>query len=376
MIQPFFPVMAGRQAGGVETYEHGLIRGIARIEAERPIRVFCADERAELSFGIEQPNVRLQRLAPGWRPLAFSTGIARAARDLDGAPIHATYIPPLLRLPFTFTMHDCSVFDHPEFYHRRHRALLQFLQRRGVERAEQVICVSQTTRDRVAERFRVAPERLSVVYNGVDPRFRVLSESELGNLPEPKAPDSLNRRFGLTRNYLLYVGQLRLEHKNLGRLLQAFDRFRHETSERFQLVLVGKRSWTTGPLDEAIAALDHGKDVRVTGHVSDEDLVGIYNGARMLAFPSLSEGFGCSVIEAMACGTPVVTSNLSCLPEIAGGAARLVDPTSVEDIAAGISEVATDAGQAAELRERGLARAAHFSWDRCAKETLDRLRRE
>jgi len=373
MIQPFFPVMAGRQAGGVETYEHGLVRAIAGVESEQPIHVLCADEPAIASFGIEQRNVRFQQLAPGWRPLAFSAGIARALRELEGAPVHATYIPPLAPVPFTFTMHDCSVFDHPHFYHRRHRTLLQFLQRRGVERADHVICVSHTTRDRVAERFRVAPERLSVVYNGVDPRFRVLPDSEQPDPQDSESRDSLSRKFDLARNYMVYVGQLRLEHKNLGRLLKAFDSFRHETGEPFQLVLVGKRSWTTGPLDQAIAALDHAEDVRVTGHVSDEDLVGIYNGARMLAFPSLSEGFGCSVIEAMACGTPVVTSNTSCLPEIAGGAARLVDPTSVEDITAGILEVATDAGLAAQLREKGLERATHFSWEQCATDTLDRL---
>jgi glycosyltransferase involved in cell wall biosynthesis len=185
----------------------------------------------------------------------------------------------------------------------------------------------------------------------------------------------LEATYAIRERYVLFVGQLKTRSKNLLRLLEAFRQFRAEAGEPFRLVMVGRRNRTTVGLDEAVERLALKDHVVELGHVPDADLPLLYSGAEMLAFPSLCEGFGFPVIEAMACGTPVVTSKVSCLPEVAGGAALLVDPYSVEDIAAGMHRVFRDAALREDLCARGFERAKFFSWERTARQTLEAYER-
>jgi glycosyltransferase involved in cell wall biosynthesis len=181
----------------------------------------------------------------------------------------------------------------------------------------------------------------------------------------------MQRLFGVGRPYAVYAGQLRTAHKNLGGLLRAFALCRDALPPRsIQLVLVGKRSWTTTGLDDLISSLGLAGDVVLTGHISSGDLPIALSGARMLAFPSLSEGFGFAVTEAMACGAPVVAARATSLPEVVGDAGLLVDPDSPEELSRAMLRLFSDDALAAELRERGLARAAQFSWSACAGKTL------
>jgi glycosyltransferase involved in cell wall biosynthesis len=175
-------------------------------------------------------------------------------------------------------------------------------------------------------------------------------------------------RFNIRKPYVLYVGSL-TERKNLVRLLRAFAKIHHRCPE-YLLVLAGPRSWKQSPIESTVKELNLWEHVQLTGPVTDHELPALYNGASLFAFPSLYEGFGLPVLEAMACGAPVVTSNTSSLPEVAGDAAILVDPLNVEQIAEAMWLVLSQPALAAALREKGLARAAQFTWERTARETV------
>lgn len=204
----------------------------------------------------------------------------------------------------------------------------------------------------------ISPEH--IVLEAADHRFRPISAAE----SEPTL-----RQYGIERPYILYVGALE-SRKNLPRLLAAYARLR-EWSERWRLVIVGARKWKSSPIFDTVQQLGLEPHVTFTGYVADEHLPALYSGADLFAFPSLYEGFGLPVLEAMACGTPVVTSNTSSLPEVAGDAAILVDPRDVEQIANAMWLVLSQPDLAAALREKGLARAAQFTWERTARETIE-----
>jgi glycosyltransferase involved in cell wall biosynthesis len=176
------------------------------------------------------------------------------------------------------------------------------------------------------------------------------------------------REYGVEPPYILYVGALE-SRKNLPRLLEAYARLR-AWSPQWRLVIVGARKWKFSPIFDTVQRLALEGHVTFTGYVADEHLPALFTGADLFAFPSLYEGFGLPVLEAMACGAPVVTSNTSSLPEVAGDAALLVDPYDVEQIAQAMWLVLSQPALAAQLRAKGLARAAQFTWERTARETI------
>jgi glycosyltransferase involved in cell wall biosynthesis len=362
-----FVVMAGRQAGGPETYEHQLIRALVKLDAPHEYHIFCLHRDAAASFQLTRENLKYHVLRPGvrWLSIPFSLPLStwRAGVDL----LHATFIPPPLpSQDYVFTMHDIGMFTHPEFYHPSHLRRLRKPILEGLKKARLILCVSGETRDLVAERFGVPDERLTVVYNGVDDRFRPAPPAQVRSL--------LDTAYQLRHPYILFVGQLKVVSKNLIRLLEAFSIFRREVKSDLKLVLAGRRpTYERGSTESIDAALDRlglRDEVFELGHVTDQDLPLLYSGAEMFLFPSLLEGFGLPVIEAMACGTPVITSNISCMPEVAGGAALLINPHSAQDIAEGIHRLASDSALRDSLRSKGLSRAGDFSWHRTAEQTL------
>jgi glycosyltransferase involved in cell wall biosynthesis len=183
--------------------------------------------------------------------------------------------------------------------------------------------------------------------------------------------EAVKARYGIAGDYALFVGTLQ-PRKNLIRLIEAFSNFRFPISD-FRLVIAGKKGWLYQEIFRWVEELGLEKKVVFTGYVPEGDLPVLLSGARLFVFPSLYEGFGLPVLEAMACGTPVVCSNASSLPEVAGDAAVLVDPQDVEGLAAAMERVLGDEELRAELIVRGFEQARKFSWERCARETLDVL---
>lgn len=358
--------MVGRAAGGLESYEYGLVNSLAALDHDNEYDMFCLNRRALDAFPTARPNFRYHALWPENRWISFPLTLPLALLSKRVETLHATFVkPPICPVPTVFTVHDLGMFTNPEFYHAALRLRMNWLIRAGIRHSRMVICVSNTIRNLVREEFGVPEERLTTVYHGISPRYRPLP-------PEEARP--VIEKYKLRRPYLLFVGQLREGIKNLSRLVQAFFQFREAGHPEVELVLAGRRPYQArypaAGLDATIKELGIGAHVRELGYVPDEDLPALYGQAEMLVFPSLCEGFGFPVLEAMACGTPVVASSIDTLQEISAGAAVLVNPESADDIAAGIHRVAADANLRDELRQKGLARASEFSWLRAARETL------
>ena len=261
------------------------------------------------------------------------------------------------------TIHDLALDRIPQPSRKlfgQHRSFLR--SRRTALRASRVIVVSQHTATDVAELYQVPRERIAVVPNGAGGDFYPITDK--------RVVDSVKVRCGLQRDdFVLATGGAQ-PRKNIVRVIEAFGRV-PELRERFQLVVVGGLERGGGALYQAVARFGLQSAVVFPGHVPPEDLRALYSACALFVFPSLYEGFGMPVLEAMACGAPVVCSNTSALPEVAGGAAILVEPTSVEAIAAAMAKVLSNKDVRDELRCGGLARAKTFTWERAAGELLE-----
>jgi glycosyltransferase involved in cell wall biosynthesis len=367
-----FPTIVGRQGGGVETYEISLVRALAEMSLDE-LHIYCLSQRAADAFDLKQAaraaaeaqrnKVQFEVLRPASRwisiPFSLPPAIKRSGVDL----VHATFIPPLrCSVPLLMSVHDICVHTHPELYPATIRWRLNTLLYNRLHRMDHILCPTQTTKNLMIEHFRVPEERVSVSPYAVDAQFQQVPEYQL---------QEVLGKYGLARPYLLFAGNLRVGNKNLIRLLEAYHKFRAACGNDAKLVLTGRRSWRSKELDAAMDQLDLRRSIIETGWLPPEHVPALYSGATMLLFPTLCEGFGLPALESMACGTPVLTSNVSCLPEVTGGAALLVDPLKVDEIADGIVQLYRDTRLQEDLRQKGLAWVKQFTWQRTAKETRE-----
>jgi glycosyltransferase involved in cell wall biosynthesis len=358
------PVMAGRAGGGPETYERELIHHIARLDPETRYEVLCLN-RAAAAVLSPGGNVGTTVLPGHFRPLAMTAGLVWGVMRRRVGFLHAAYIaPPVSPVPYVFTLHCSSPFERPDFFPPAIRARLLFLIGRGMAAARHIIAVSQDVKDRAVAHYRADPDRITVVHNGVGAHFRPIPPAEA-------AP--VLARHGLPARFVFCAARFE-KRKNLDGALRAFAAL-HRTDPTIRLVIAGDMSWERARLSALIGDLGLGDAVVLPGYIPNADLPAVYSACLFFAFPSLWEGFGIPVLEAMACGAPVLTSAVTALPEVAGDAALLVDPLSDEAMAAGFAALGTDPALRAQLAAAGPARAARFSWGRCAAETLAVYRR-
>ncbi len=280
--------------------------------------------------------------------------------DVDLFHVPSFADPARIDGPVVFTVHDLTFLTHPHFHVPANRNQCMLSTLRAIERGAAVIAVSAATAREVRRWFDLSPERLRVVHEAASDAFAPLVGEE-----RRAAARSLRDRFGLDGPFILSVGTLE-PRKNVGRLVAACEGLDRALRDRTPLVLVGGAGWKRG----AVQRGDWPGFVRRLGAVDEEDLVALFNQASVVAYPSLVEGFGLPVLEAMACGTPVLTSNCSSLAEVAGDAAVCVDPTDVLAIRDGLKSLLLDASLRERCRDAGLKRAASFSWRRAADETI------
>jgi glycosyltransferase involved in cell wall biosynthesis len=260
------------------------------------------------------------------------------------------------------TIHDVIPLVLPWAFPRRHRWVLTAALARVRRQADVVIVPSAAAAEDVVRYLRIDRQRITVIPMGCETRFH----------PGMNAARmlQLRQRYALPERYVLFVGTLE-PRKNIAFLLQAFSRLLAERpQDDVQLVVAGGRGWGDGQPIATMEALNIRPRVIFTDFVEDDDLPDLYRGAQMFVYPSLYEGFGLPVVEAMACGTPVITSNRASLPEVAGDAALLIDPTRPDDLAAAMSALMSSGALHEELRWKGLARAKAFTWEAVARKTM------
>jgi len=259
------------------------------------------------------------------------------------------------------TVHDLSFELFPEFFSPRDLLILRSFVRFSARRAARVIAVSQSTKRDLVDLYGLNPDQIVVTHEAPAAHFRPASETEY---------ETSRTKYGLHRPFILAVGNLQ-PRKNLLRLIDAYGQLRASNEIQHQLVIVGKAKWREAQVFQLVQKLRLEQEIVFTGYISDSDLRLLYAAADLFAYPSLYEGFGLPVLEAMACGAPVVTSDVASIPEVAGEAAILVDPRDVNAIAKAIHTVLTDADVRRRLKSAGLERVKMFSWEKTARQTLD-----
>lgn len=351
---------------GVGTYTINLIQALGDLEGDEVVPLL--HRRVHPSFAGEleagaapfgSNGIRWPMNKTLWMQTALRRQIRTGAFDL----CHFTNsVAPLrCRCPYVVTIHDAGLWLHPEYHYLRRLLTIRPLVPHVARRAAAVITVSHSVKRELVRILGIPEAQVRVIHPGVSPPF--VCPPSVGGLERTR------RGYGLPERFILVVGALE-PRKNLVRLLEAYGAVTGEPPGRgVGLVIVGPPGWKYGPSLEAVSRMGRERPVFLLGPVSMEVLVALYHLATVLAFPSLYEGFGLPVAEAMACGTPVVTSRGGALGEVAGDAAELVDPLRVESIAEGLLRVLGDEARAAELRRRGLERAQHFTWARAARET-------
>lgn len=352
------------RSAGIHWYIHNLLLHLPEADPTVGYTVFLRDldysQRAGLrlkpsALPTDRPPVRLL-----WEQMVQPWAARRADLDLLHCP---AFVGPVAgTVPFVVTVHDLSFLLFPEGFRGGNRTYLRLMTGWSVRRARRVIAVSESTRQDLVRLYGLEPGRVDVISNGVDAAFRPLPAGEVTAFRVKK---------GLPERFLLFVGTLE-PRKNVVRLVEAYARL---PQPRCPLLLVGGKGWFYEQVFRRVEELDLIEEVGFVGYVPAEELPWWYNAATALVYPSLYEGFGLPALEAMACGTPVVTSTTSSLPEVVGQAGLLVEPTDVEALTAAMQRVLQDAVLRAQMRTAGLAQAAHFSWSGTASDTVDSYHR-
>jgi len=357
------------QPTGVGRYVRNLVRAMAGKDPSIALRLYLP---AEPEGETLDPSVESVLLAPplgalaprldnvfSWNHLRLPAHLLRRRVDLLHSPFYT--LPALCPCPAVVTIHDITFDLHPEWFTAKARLAFSGFAASSARKARHVLTVSECSRRDIIERYGIPPARVTAVPLAPDPVFAPVADAE--------RLAAVRRRYDLGEEYVLHVGSI-TPRRNVERLLDAFGQVLTR-APHLRLALAGRVEAPSGPLEPGIASRGLSGSVRGIGYVAPSDLPALYAGAAVVVYPSLYEGFGLPVLEAMASGVPVLASATSCFPEVAGGAALLVDPEDTGAIAAGLWSLLSEMPLREALIRKGLARAAEFTWERAARGTLE-----
>lgn len=346
----------GLTGAGTSTYLRELMKAL--VELDGPVSLselsyknfFSRESRLLRTFDtLNRELVWQQRVLP------------RLAKNAGAAILHspALMCPLACELPIVLTVLDTYLVRSPLSFSVWHRTLMKHLFPRYVERADRIIAISQFTKNEILELFPHIPaEKVFVTWLGVHERFRIVSSEQ---------NEALRRKYHLDRPYILSVSTIE-PRKNLKTLIRAFSRIKDHIDH--DLVLTGAYGWNSKDIYSLITDLKLNDRIKFTGYVDIGDLPAIYSMADLFIYPSLYEGFGLPPLEAMACGCPVITSNVASLPEVVGDAAETIDPLDIDALSYATEKLLHDAAARSLLVEKGLLRVKRFTWEQCARDTL------
>lgn len=351
-----------RLPAGIGYYIRALFTALAEMDRQMRLTAFCSGSESPFRAGLEIETLDLAERYFGkwsqtaWEYLFWGKQIDRLGTD--GFHSTAHLVPGGMRTPLVLTVHDLTSFLFPQWYRWSNQRNRSWHLRRGIKEARRIIAVSQSTRRDLDRLFPEAEGKVEVVYEGVDSIFA------------PQGPVE-REQLGLTFSepFILWVGTTS-PRKNLLGLLRAFERV-HRRAPEVRLVLVGQRGWKDQAVFDFIRERGLARMVHTPGYQPREKLPGFYSSCAAFVLPSLYEGFGLPVLEAMSCGAPVLASNTSSLPEIAPDESALFDPRRPEEIAEKILWLLQDDSVRRRLSATGLERAKAFSWPRAAQETRE-----
>jgi glycosyltransferase involved in cell wall biosynthesis len=344
---------------GTEWYSFELLRALIGLDDRPPLTLY---HRATPHAALDGPRVhhRLIRQRRLWTHIGLSSAMRHDKPPALFVPSHV--VPGVHPPASVVTVHDLGYLAEPDAHPTRTRRMLDLTTRWNARVARNVIAISGQTRDDLIEHYGTDPDKITIIHSGVDhARFRVLGDADVREVTS---------RLGIDRPYIFFLSTVQ-PRKNLVRLIEAFEAL---DDPGILLVIAGASGWLRDTIEERIARSSASAHIRRLGKVADEDVPALYNGASVFALPSLYEGFGMGVLEAMACGCPVVTSNRSSLPEVAGDAAVLVDPFDVASIRDGLIQALTPS-ECERLVAAGISRARQFDWQQTASETLTVIQR-
>jgi glycosyltransferase involved in cell wall biosynthesis len=350
----------GSQKGGNETYYRELLRELQHVPCEHHFFLYHSYPQIAELFQ-SGPRFSFCPLRPARSLFRIPLTLPRYARRDQLDIFHAQFIvPPFLKCRTVTTVPDIAFEHFPEMFPAPQRLALKLLVRESVKRADHVITVSHYSKNDIAQTYGVSPDKITVTYEGAGDEFRPMDRKQ--------AQEILARKYAIEGQFILYLGRLQAR-KNLRRLVEAYAMVR-KAGFPHKLVLAGKPDSLFQAVLERIRELKLQNDVILPGYVESKDSPAFYNAAEVFVFPSFFEGFGLPVVEAMACGTPVITSRGSSLEEIAAGSALIIDPLDELSIANALQQVLQDPELRLRLSRAGLVRSLDFSFKNAAQQTV------
>jgi glycosyltransferase involved in cell wall biosynthesis len=346
---------------GVEHYAAELIKNLAKLDQKNEYILYFRTKPQSWFYKLP-PNFKI-RVIPFpkfWTQIRLSWEML--IHPVDVLMILASALPIYHPKNSIFTAHDIAYEFFPQAFTRSMLKYLIWSTRFAVKHASRIVSVSQSTKDDLVRVYKTDPDKIKVIHLGLDEHFKPL--------PYEKIQPVLDKHGLVYKKYILFVGTLQ-PRKNITRLVDAFIKLKKEHRIEEKLAIAGGKGWLWQPIVDKISQSGMSDEIKFLDYVEAEDLPPLYGGASLLTLPALYEGFGLPPLEAMACGTPVVVSNVSSMPEVVGEAGKLVDPNLVDSIAEGLLEVLMDRDLQQQMSQKGIDRARQFTWENTARQTLE-----
>lgn len=358
----------GEQAG-VGHYTYFLVENLLRNDKKNEYVLFF-DPKIGDAGHFKQKNVSIKffpfvdykKFLPGaYSHLLIAAYVEREKIDVFHSP--ASTIPLAYSKKAVVTIHDLAIYHNPDWFPKGQKFSTRVAVPQTIKKAKKIIAVSEYTKKDLIKYFKTPEDKIEIIYNGVEPK------KDIDDV-KPEDREAVKNKFDIKQEFILSVGTIQ-PRKNVEGLIKAFDNLRSsKIFENYQLVIAGGKGWKYNSVFKLVKELALTKKVVFTDYVTKKDKWSLLNAASVFVFPSFYEGFGLSILEAMQQGTPVVTSKITSMPEVAGDAGALIDPSDINDLAKGIEKVLTNDDYRDKLIQLGRKQANKFSWEKCARETL------